>query len=77
MWTEGPAAASLQGAVALTESTHTQTAGRDWIQIRCLREAERHRNEGLLGDCCRADPSLPAAARVYTAAGQTERMALR
>lgn len=74
MWTERPAAASLLGGWCL-QRAHTDGC-RDWIQIRCLREAELHGNEGFLRDCSRVDPSLPAAARVYTAADQTERLSL-
>lgn len=41
-------------------NTHTG-GGRDWIQIRCLTQAELHGNQGFLGDRRRVDPSLPTA----------------
>lgn len=75
MSTERPAEASLLGGWC-SQSAHTDGC-RDWIQIRCLTEAELHGNEGFLRDCVRVDPSLPAATGVYTAAEQTERLSLR
>lgn len=74
MWTEKPAAVSLLGSWCLYWA-HTDGC-RDWIQIRCLREAELHGNEGFLRDRSRVDPSLLAATGVYTAAGQTEWLSL-
>lgn len=74
MWTERPAAASLLGGCCL-QRVHTDGC-RDWIQIRCLREAELHDNEGSLRDLGHVDPSPPAAARVYPAAEQTERLSV-
>ncbi|TNN85392.1 hypothetical protein EYF80_004414 [Liparis tanakae] len=57
--------------------THTQTAAvigfRSGVSGRLSAMAMRP----FLGDRGRADPSLPAAAGVYTAAGQTDRMALQ
>ncbi len=72
MWTERPAAASLLGGWCLRKA-HTDGCC-DWIQIRCLREAELHGNEGFLRDHGHVDPSLPAATKVYRTAEQTERL---
>lgn len=71
MWTGRPAAASLLGGWCLHRA-HTDGC-RDWIQIRCLREAELHGNEGFLRDRGRVDPSLPTSAGVYTAEQNRQR----
>lgn len=73
VWTERPAAASLLGCWV---KPPVRALCRDWIQIRCLREAELHDNEGFLRDRGHVDPSLTAVAGVYTAAGKTERLPL-
>lgn len=71
MWTERPAAVSLLGSWCL-QRKYTDGC-RDWIQIRCLKEAELHGNKGFLRDCGSVDSPLPAATGVCTAAQQTER----